>query len=101
MKKDFNEVILRPIISEKATLLRDNQNVYVFEVYKDATKHDIKNLIEEVYNVKVEKVNIVNVKGKVKQRRLRRQSVTGRTKDKKKAYVKLKSGDTIEILKGV
>ena len=97
MEKDFDKIIFRPLISEKSTALRESRNVYCFEVHKDASKHDIKNAIKKVYDVNVMKVNVINVKGKKKRRRFKE----GKRKDWKKAYVKLKKGEEINIFKGV
>lgn len=97
MEKDFNKVILRPVISEKSTALKDKGNIYCFEVHKEATKHDIKNFISKIYNVHIERINVMNVKGKIKRKRFQE----GKKKDWKKAYVKLKKGEKIEIFEGV
>lgn len=84
-------VLLRPIVTEKAVRLAE-QGKYVFEVAKDAPKPEIKKAIEEIYNVKVKKVNIIKVKPKTK--RLGR--IVGRKSGFKKAIVTLKEGK-IEI----
>lgn len=97
MEKNFDKIILKPIISEKSTALREISNVYCFEVHKEATKHDIKNALQKVYEVNIIRVNIVNVKGKVKRRKFKE----GKKRDWKKAYVKLKAGEKIEIFEGV
>ena len=97
MEKNFDKIILKPIISEKSTALKDIGNIYCFEVHPDATKLDIKQVIQKVYEVHVEKVNVVNIKGKKKRRRFRE----GKRKDWKKAYIKLKKGEKIENIEGV
>ncbi len=97
MEKDFNKIILRPIISEKSTDLKEKGNFYCFEVHKDVSKLDIKDAIKKAYNVNVIKVNVMNIRGKRKRRRF----VEGRRRDWKKAYVKLKEGEKIEIFEGV
>jgi large subunit ribosomal protein L23 len=94
-------VIISPVLSEKANnLMLDKDNrptgVYVFKVAKDATKMEIKNEIERLYNVKVESVNTMIVPGK---KRLLRGRV-GRTSAWKKAIVKLAKG-TIPIFEEV
>lgn len=95
MEKDLYNIIIRPIMTEKITRLRDDlkQNIYCFEVAKEATKHDIKLALKKLYNITPEKINIVNVKGKPKRRRF----IEGETKSIKKAYVKLKKGEKIDI----
>lgn len=90
--KDPREVIIRPIITEHSYDMMD-ENVYTFEVAKDANKVEIGQAIEEIFNVKVLKVNTLNVKPKPK--RVRYQ--VGNTRTWKKAMVTLAEGDTIEI----
>ena len=89
MTKDPREIILRPLITEKSTRLRDSHREVCFEISPEANKIEVKKAVEELFKVKVERVTIVHLKGKVK--RLGRS--LGRTKDKKKAYVKLKPGE--------
>jgi large subunit ribosomal protein L23 len=85
--------ILAPHVTEKATLLqRDGQ--YVFKVAPEANKTEIKKSIEEIYGVKVEKVRIINVPRKKR----RRGRIEGWRKGYKKAIVKIKEGQKIEIL---
>ncbi|MDD5738413.1 MAG: 50S ribosomal protein L23 [Candidatus Pacebacteria bacterium] len=86
-------VLSRPQITEKATLLQE-ENQYIFQVFKTATKPEVKKSVEEVYNVNVEKVRIINVDRKKK--RLGR--TTGWKKGYKKAIVTLKKGQEIEII---
>ena len=90
--KDPREVIIRPIITEHSYDMMD-ENVYTFEVAKDANKVEIGQAIEEIFNVTVVKVNTLNVKPKPK--RVRYQ--VGQTRTWKKAMVTLKEGDTIEL----
>lgn len=90
--KDPREVIIRPIISEHSyTLMEDN--VYTFEVAKDSNKIEIAQAVEAIFNVKVVKVNTLNVKAKPK--RVRYQ--VGKTRTWKKAMVTVAEGDSIEI----
>lgn len=89
MMKDPRDIILRPLITEKSTRLKDSNREVCFEVAPDANKIEIKKAVEELFKTKVERVTIVKLKGKVK--RLGRS--IGRTKDRKKAYVKLKEGE--------
>ncbi len=96
--KDPRDIIIRPILTEKVTFLREKLgNYYAFEVARDANKPQIKKAIEDLFKVKVEDVKIVNMKGKP--RRVRR--APGYTRAYKKAYVKLKKGERIEGLEGV
>ncbi|NLI12146.1 50S ribosomal protein L23 [Pelotomaculum propionicicum] len=94
--KDPRDVLKRPVVTEKSTsLLQDNK--YTFVVDPRANKTEIKQAVEKIFKVKVEKVNTMNVKGKIK--RVRR--IPGRTPDTKKAIVTLKKGDKIEIFEGM
>lgn len=86
------EVLRRPHVSEKTALLQADSNQYVFEVRADADKSDVKRAVEGLFEVDVERVRVLNVKGKQKSFRL----VPGRQKGWKKAYVRIKSGQTIE-----
>jgi large subunit ribosomal protein L23 len=94
--KDPRDILKKPVVTEKSTsLLQDNK--YTFVVDPRANKTEIKQAVEKVFKVKVEKVNTMNVKGKIK--RVRR--IPGRTPDTKKAIVTLKKGDKIEIFEGM
>ena len=88
------EVIRAPRVSEKTARLQEVSNQYAFEVAKDATKADIKTAVEKLFDVKVEAVNVVNVKGKNKAFR-QRQGTRG---DWRKAYVKLADGQSIDVM---
>ena len=92
MEKDPRDVIIRPVITEHSYDAMEN-NVYTFEVAKDANKVEIRQAIEAIFNVTVVKVNTLNVKPKPK--RMRYQE--GKTRSWKKAIVTLKEGDTIEL----
>jgi large subunit ribosomal protein L23 len=85
-------VIRAPRVSEK-TVRGQEHNQYAFEVATDATKADIKTAVEKIFDVKVESVNVVNVKGKSKAFRYRQ----GRRGDWRKAYVKLAEGQSIDV----
>ena len=87
-----HQIIVRPLITEKNTILMET-NQYSFEVLRDASKPDIKQDIETIFNVTVTKVNTLNVRGKMR----RRGRETGYTRDWKKAIVTLADGDRIEI----
>ena len=90
------DVILAPVITEKATLLSE-QNKVVFRVAQDSTKDEIAAAIEELFKVKVTKVNTLNVKGKTKRFR----GIKGRRSDVKKAVVTLAEGQSIDITTGL
>jgi len=81
-------IILTPHVSEKATVKADSENQHVFSVAKDANKFEVKKAVEKMFEVKVQNVRLLNVHGKLK--RVGRKY--GKTKDWKKAYVRLKEG---------
>lgn len=87
------QIILRPISTEKGYYNAASKNTYTFEVNKLATKDDIRNAVEQLFDVKVVSVATQNRKGKV--RRTRR--LVGKTKDWKKAMVTLSDKDRIDI----
>ena len=87
-------IIRAPRVSEKTARLQEVSNQYVFEVATDATKADIKVAVEKIFDVKVDAVNVVNVKGKSKSFKNR----TGSRGDWRKAYVKLADGQSIDVM---
>ncbi len=89
------DIIRKPIITEKATMASEHGAV-VFEVAIDANKPQIKEAVENLFDVKVKAVNTVITKGKVKRFRGR----LGTRKDVKKAYVTLEEGQTIDVYTG-
>lgn len=89
MIKDPYQIILRPVITEKSSLLKEKNREVCFEVSSSANKLEIKEATEKLFSVKVERVRIIKKKGKKK--RVGRNE--GWTKDWKKAYVKLKEGE--------
>ena len=91
-----HEILVRPIITEKNTMLND-QGKYTFEVLQDANKIEIKRAVEEIFNVKVAAVNTIKVPGKL--RRFGRSA--GMTRVWKKAVVTLAPGERIELFQGV
>lgn len=92
----YYDFIKRPLITEKTTALSE-QNKYVFVVDEAASKPFVKEAIEAIFLVKVKKVNIINVKGKVKRFRGRE----GKQSDLKKAVVTLEDGHIIDFTGGV
>jgi large subunit ribosomal protein L23 len=91
---DAREILIRPLITEKTTQLM-GEGKYTFVVAKSANKIQIAKAVAEVFNVKVDAVNTVNVTGKVK----RMGRSVGKRPDYKKAIVKLAAGESIEFFK--
>lgn len=91
------KILLKALISEKATDRQENQNCYVFKVDPKANKLQIKQSVEKAFDVKVKNVTVTNVKGKAK--KLGR--FEGRRSNWKKAYVWLKEGEGIELFESV
>ena len=101
IKKKINlrdyDILQAPLTTEKTSLMLEKGNWVTFRVPSTATKIDIRNAVENLFSVKVEKVNTLKVKGKTK-------SVKGRKviqSDWKKAMIKLESGQTIDVGSGV
>ena len=92
--RDAMSILIRPVVSEKTYALMDN-GTYVFVVDPRATKVDVRNAVEQAFNVKVVNVNTLNRKGK--STRNRRTGVVGTRPDSKRAIVTLKQGDTINL----
>jgi large subunit ribosomal protein L23 len=86
-------ILLAPVVSEKSTIAAEDSNQFVFKVKKVATKLEIKKAVELMFDVEVDSVKVLNVKGKVK----RFGRSLGKRSDWKKAYVKLKSGHDIDF----
>ena len=93
--RDLYQVIKTIQLSEKATLLGELNNTYVFKVDPRANKLEIKRAVERLFGKKVESVNTCNYKGK---KRRERRADFGRTAQWKKAIVKLKEGDRIDLV---
>jgi large subunit ribosomal protein L23 len=90
------QVLLSPRVTEKTTQVGEVSNQYVFHVIKDANKAEVKGAVELLFDVNVESVRIVNVKGKSKSFRMR----PGKRSDWKKAYVRVQEGQVIDFLGG-
>jgi large subunit ribosomal protein L23 len=91
------QIIRRPLIlTEKGNALREQENQYLFEVERTATKIQIRSAIESLFQVKVVKVHTMNVRGRM--RRMGRGY--SKTRNWKKAMVSLKSGDSIDLFEG-
>ncbi len=91
-KQDPRDVILAPVVSEKSYGLIDN-NAYTFQVHPEANKTEIRQAIETIWDVKVLKVNTINRRGKTKRFRF----TEGRRANTKRAIVKLREGDKIDL----
>ncbi|MGO9146689.1 MAG: 50S ribosomal protein L23 [Desulfomonilia bacterium] len=95
--KTASSILKRPLVTEKGTTLREKDNKVVFSVAKDANKIEIKQAVEELFNVHVEDVKTMVMKGKIKRWGYR----PYQRSDWKKAIVTLKAGETIEFYEGV
>lgn len=95
--KDLTKVIMKPVITERSTILKEQDNKFVFEVNPDANKHEIKLAIEKLFNVKVKNVRTARIRGKVKTTFMRSGRFTGKQRDRKKAIVTLAQGENIDI----
>jgi large subunit ribosomal protein L23 len=90
------DIIVRPIITEKSSLLKDTGNQYIFEVQRNANKIEIKKAVEKLFKVKVASVRVITMEGKKK----RLGKFSGKRSDWKKAVVKLSPKDKITIFEG-
>ena len=90
-------VIKKPVVTEKSTIARDEENKYLFEVDRGATKIDIRYAVEKIFKVSVVNVHTINVSGKKK----RVGRVVGRRRNWKKAVITLAPGSSIEVHEGV
>ena len=88
------QVLKAPHVSEKTARVQELTNQYVFEVDTGATKADVKTAVEQMFNVKVQSVTVVNVKGKAKGFKGRQ----GRRGNWRKAYVRLGEGQSIDLV---
>jgi large subunit ribosomal protein L23 len=90
------DVILRPIVTEKSSLMKEDGNRYVFEVAREANKIEIARAVEQLFKVKVVSVRVMNIEGK--KRRLGKH--TGKRPDWRKAIVKVNPKDKISFFEG-
>jgi large subunit ribosomal protein L23 len=95
--KTVYQVLLAPLLTEKGTMLKEKDNKVIFKVARGANKIEIKNAVEEIFKVKVDRVSTMNCKGKKK--RLGRYE--GKRPDWKKAIVTLKEGQKLDFIEGV
>ncbi|WP_029893981.1 50S ribosomal protein L23 [Desulfohalovibrio reitneri] len=95
---DYTQILLKPVISEKATMVKEDGNQVVFYVHDSANKIEIKKAVEQAFKVRVEKVTVTRKKPGVRSRWGR---PVGKVSGHKKAYVTLAAGDKIEFFEGV
>ena len=91
------DIIRRPLVTKKTNIQKETANQVTFEVDRKANRIEIRRAIEQIFNVKVETVRTMQVKGKIK----RRGRFLGKRRDWKKAIVTLKPGERIEFFEGV
>ncbi len=91
------EVLKGPLLTEKGTIIKEQDNKLLFKVAKEANKIEIKNAVEEIFKVKVDRVATMNYKGKKK----RMGKYEGKRSDWKKAIVTLKKGEKLDFIEGV
>ncbi len=91
------QILIRPLISEKAEMLSDNKGQYTFIVNKSCNKVEIRQAIESTYSVSVKSVNTTILPGKKKSRFTRGGLINGQTSSYKKAYVTLVEGEEIDF----
>ena len=92
-KEKLMQTLRSPVVSEKSTIAADANRQFVFEVAPNSTKPEIRKAVEMMFNVKVEAVRVVNIKGKVKRSGQR----LGRRNGVRKAYVRLAPGNDIDF----
>ncbi len=92
-----NEIIKRPLITEKTSIQKELYNQLTFEVNRRANRIEIKRAIENAFNVRVSAVKTIQVRGKIK----RRGRIIGKRRDWKKAIVRLMPGERIDFFEGV
>ena len=89
----ITDVLKKPVLTEKSLILLQEENKYTFDVDVNANKIEIRNAVEKMFNVKVESVNVMNVRPKTK----RVGRYTGKTNRRRKAIVKLAEGQKIDL----
>lgn len=95
--RDARDVVLRPVVTERSTVLADEQDAFTFVVARDANKIEIRRAVEQLFDVQVRSVRTMNYRGK--SRRVGRN--TGRRPGYKKAIVKLAEGERIDVYEGI
>ena len=91
------KILIRPLYTEKIAKLQDVENKYAFEVDRNANKIEIRKEIENRFEVKVVKIQTMNIRGKMRQQMTRAGRFYGRRPDWKKAIVTLAEGDNIDL----
>ncbi|HET57538.1 MAG TPA: 50S ribosomal protein L23 [Deltaproteobacteria bacterium] len=94
---ELYDIIKKPLITEKSTILREGSNAYVFEINRQATKIEVRRAVEKIFKVTVKDVRTVNMRGKKK----RHGRIIGRRNHWKKAVVTLAPGDSIDVYGGI
>jgi large subunit ribosomal protein L23 len=94
---EFHKILVKPLVTEKSMQSLQESNRVSFKVKRDANKIQVRTAVEQIFEVTVESVNMVTVRGKKK----KFGRSVGQSKDWKKAIVKLKEGDKIELFEGV
>jgi len=92
-KDELYQVLIAPVVTEKSTRAAEYHGQAVFQVANNATRNDVKAAVEQAFDVEVESVKILNVKGKTK----RFGRTLGKRNDRKKAYIRLKDGSDIDF----
>ena len=102
--KNYTDIIIRPLLTEKSNLMTEISNKYVFQVANNANKIEIKRSIEQRFNVKVKKVSTMNCKGKNKNMSVKSSGrvirTNGNRSDWKKAVITLKDDNKIDLIDG-
>lgn len=98
MNRTAQEILVRPVVTEESSRLQFEENKYTFEVIPSATKPEIREVVEDYFEVQVTGVRTMNVPGKPRGRRANMQE--GRSRSWKKAIVGLVEGDTIDVFGG-
>ncbi len=94
-------ILIRPVITEKATADSEDNNRFAFVVKRDSNKIEIKNAIEELYGVHIEGIRTMVVRGKKKSRFTKNGVISGNTGTYKKAIVEVRSGETIDLYSNI
>ena len=95
------EIMIKPIITEKATRLTEKLNLYTFRVSPEANKYQIKELVEQLYGVKVVRVNTAVVRGKNKSRWTKSGLLRGKTSRWNKAYIAIANDQNIDFFSNI
>ncbi len=95
---DYTTILIKPLISEKSTAIKEQANQVAFQVARGANKIEVKKAVEEAFKVKVNGVNIVNIRSRARKRFGR---TTGKISGYRKAYITLAPGEKIEFFEGV